>query len=163
MFVRFTAVSAIRDSQRRSREARRPRPGRLRCDLTRARFRLEGLEERCLLSGISSVTEFPLPSGSGLTTVVGGITAGTDGNLWFTESGANAIGMINPTTHALSAFTVPTANAGLAGITMGPDGNLWFTEASANAIGMINPTTHAIHSFALPVREYRPGKYHDRP
>jgi streptogramin lyase len=68
----------------------------------RARFRLERLEDRCLLSGISGITEFSLPSGSGLFGYPGGITTGPDGNLWFTEMGANAIGMINPTTHAIS-------------------------------------------------------------
>ena len=57
--------------------------------------------------------------------------------------------MINPTTHAISELTVPTANAGLYGITAGPDGNLWFTEWKAGKIGMINPTTHAISEFTV--------------
>jgi hypothetical protein len=35
--------------------------------------------------------------------------------------------MINPTTHAIAEFPVPTADAGPGGITSGPDGNLWFT------------------------------------
>src|ERR1700685_772195 len=35
-----------------------------------------------------------------------GITSGPDGNLWFTEFGANQIGMINPTTHAIAEFTL---------------------------------------------------------
>jgi len=46
----------------------------------RARFQLEGLEDRCLLS----ITEFPLPSpNNGLAS----IAAGPDGNLWFTDGG----------------------------------------------------------------------------
>ena len=57
-----------------------------------------------------------------------GITAGPDGNLWFTEHDADKIGMINPTTHAITEFPVPTANADPNGISAGPDGNLWFTE-----------------------------------
>ena len=38
--------------------------------------------------------------------------------------------MINPTTHAITEFPVPTANGQSLsqGITAGPDGNLWFTE-----------------------------------
>jgi len=114
--------------------------------LRRRLLRLEALEERCLLSGISGYTEFPLPSGSSANA----ITAGPDGNLWFTDSGANKIGMINPTTHAISEFTIPTANSGLYGITAGPDGNLWFTEWKAGKVGMINPTTDAISEFPLP-------------
>ena len=38
--------------------------------------------------------------------------------------------MINPTTHAITEFPVPTASAGPDGITAGPDGNLWFAEGS---------------------------------
>ena len=36
--------------------------------------------------------------------------------------------MINPTTHAITEFPVPTPTADPIGITAGPDGNLWFTE-----------------------------------
>ena len=152
MFPRLTPLSAILDFQRRACPVRRLRPGRLPRDRTTRRWRLERLEDRCLLSGISAITEFPMPSGSLSATVYSpeGITAGPDGNLWFTEAGANAIGMINPTTHAISSFTLPTAGAGPYGITTGPDGNLWFAETGAGAIGMINPTTHAISSFTLP-------------
>ena len=94
-----------------------------------------------------AITEFPIPTaGSGPTA----ITAGPDGNLWFTETGANQIGMINPTTHAITEFPIPTAGSEPDGITAGPDGNLWFTEDGANQIGMINPTTHAITEFPIP-------------
>ena len=49
-------------------------------DRVRARPRLEGLEDRCLLS----ITEFPVPTANSEPY---GITAGPDGNLWFTETG----------------------------------------------------------------------------
>ena len=113
----------------------------------RARFRLEGLEDRCLLSGISGYTEYPVPSGNSPYQ----ITSGPDGNLWFTEwvSGANKVGMINPTTHAVSEFTTPTSNSRPYGIAAGSDGNIWFTEWGAHKIGMINPTTHVITEFAI--------------
>ena len=127
----------------------RPRAYR-RSDHTRVGFRLEGLEDRCLLSGISGITEFALPSpGSSLT----GITAGPDGNLWFADRGSNAIGMINPTTHAIFLFPIPTANCWPDGIAVGSDGNIWFTEAFATGggkIGEINPSTHVVTEFALP-------------
>jgi streptogramin lyase len=148
MFSRFMPpilINASRDHRtfqgRRTRSARRP------TDRARARFRLEGLEDRCLLTGISSITEFPLSSSAVSLT---GITAGPDGNIWFTDRGANAIGEISPTTHAISLFTVPTANCWPYGIAAGSDGNLWFTEEATNKIGEINPTTHAITEFTLP-------------
>ena len=37
--------------------------------------------------------------------------AGPDGNLWFTEDAANKIGEINPTTHAITEFPLPTAGS----------------------------------------------------
>ena len=40
-----------------------------------------------------------------------GITAGPDGNLWFAEYSSNKIGMINPTTHAITEFAVPNGRA----------------------------------------------------
>ena len=77
-------------------------------DRVRARPRLEGLEDRCLLS--VSITEFPVPTAACRS--LRAITAGPDGNLWFTEADVNAIGMINPTTHAITEFPIPTASAG---------------------------------------------------
>jgi streptogramin lyase len=119
------------------------------------RFQLEGLEDRCLLSSISGVTEFPVPGG--VTPQPNSIAAGRDGNLWFTESSANAIGMINPITLAVSSFTVPTASSSPRGITAGPDGNLWFTEYLATKVGLIDPTTHAISEFPLPTTLANPN------
>jgi streptogramin lyase len=160
MFLRLNPLSAIRGFDRPAvQHGRRTRPDcrpahRTR---TRARFQFEGLEERCLLSVISAITEFPLPSGSGLpASRPQAITTGPDGNIWFTDPGANAIGMINPTTHAISLFTVLTANAGLQSIAAGPDGNLWFTEGGADKIGEISPTTHAISEFTLPTANAGP-------
>jgi hypothetical protein len=54
-------MSAIRDFRRRACQVRRLRLARLPGDRTRRQLRLEGLEDRCLLSGISSITEFPPP------------------------------------------------------------------------------------------------------
>src|SRR6516162_1072148 len=117
---------------RRGSDATRKRP--------QARPRLEGLEDRCLLS----ITEFSVPTPNATPW---SIATGPDDNLWFTERDGNKIGMINPTTHAISEFPVPTANSSPIGITAGPDGNLWFTESASGKIGEINPTTHVISEF----------------
>jgi streptogramin lyase len=68
------------------------------------------------------------------------ITAGPDGNLWFTEiDEGNRIGRITPS-GAITEFSRgirpgggPTEIAG------GPDGNLWFTEYEGNRVGRITP------------------------
>ena len=78
----------------------------------------------------------------------GDITAGPDGNMWFTVPGATLIGQITPSgtvttfTNGLSAKAEPLS------ITAGPDGNLWFTEA-ASKIGRITPAG-VITEFTLP-------------
>src|SRR4051812_32365269 len=89
---------------------------------------VERLERRELLA--VSITEFLTPSQFSPQ----GITAGPDGNLWFTDAGGE-IGVINPTTNAITEFVPPTARSGPGGITAGFDGNLWFTEGGANQIG----------------------------
>jgi streptogramin lyase len=82
------------------------------------------------------ITEYPIPTANSNPDV---ITAGPDGNLWFTELSANKIGRITPQ-GLITEFTIPTANSQPFGITAGPDGNVWFTEIAGNRIGRISPT-----------------------
>jgi hypothetical protein len=65
-----------------------------------------------------------------------GITAGPDGNLWFTEYYGNKIGRITPA-GSFTEFTIPTASSSPWGITAGADANIWFTEEGGNKIGKI--------------------------
>ena len=66
-----------------------------------------------------------------------GITAGPDGNLWFTEQGGDRIGRIT-TAGVVTLFSVGiTPGASPFDITAGPDGNLWFTEQVGDRIGRI--------------------------
>src|SRR5438445_4888517 len=81
------------------------------------------------------IKEFPVPTAG---SAPGDITAGPDGNMWFTESVGNNIGRINPT-GVVTEFPVPTPSSYPAGIARGPDGNLWFTENDANQIGRLTP------------------------
>jgi streptogramin lyase len=88
------------------------------------------------------IVEFPVPTPTTFT--MSGITAGPDGNLWFTESGGSEgtfigvgkIGRITPC-GAITEFPTPNPFAGPLGIVAGPDGNLWFTEWDGNSIGKI--------------------------
>jgi streptogramin lyase len=113
----------------------------------RRRLTIETLESRRLLA---SIAEFPVPSPGVLPTQ---ITAGPDGNLWFSEGLGNLIGMINPTTHVVTQFTLPGNYGTVGGITTGPDGNIWFTNIAMSngvtygAIGMISPTTDRITEY----------------
>lgn len=82
-----------------------------------------------------SFTEFPIPTHRQPMT----ITAGPDGNLWFTEffRAAEKIGTVTPT-GSLTEVSIPTSNGVAHGIATGPDGNVWFTEAGAGRIGRVN-------------------------
>jgi streptogramin lyase len=76
------------------------------------------------------------------------ITSGSDGALWFTDPGRNAIGRMT-TLGATTEFAIPTPVSDILGITKGPDDNLWFTEAGANRIGRIT-VTGTIAEFPIP-------------
>ncbi len=73
--------------------------------------------------------EFHLPSAGSYPS---GITAGPDGNLWFTERSSRKIGRI--TTAGVITESPPNPGTTPNEITAGPDGNLWFTEYVGNAI-----------------------------
>jgi len=72
------------------------------------------------------------------------ITAGPDGNLWFTEIGhvGSSIGRIT-TSGKITEFPLPSANTFPSSITAGSDGNIWFTVIGTNngpsKIGVITP------------------------
>jgi streptogramin lyase len=80
---------------------------------------------------------------------IDGITAGPDGNLWFTEGAHNVVGRIGAQLSPITEFLVPMNGADPEGIAAGPDGALWFTEDAADQIGRITPSG-AIAEFPLP-------------
>jgi uncharacterized protein (TIGR03437 family) len=85
---------------------------------------------------VPTSTGFPVPKGFSVRS----ITAGPDGNLWFTANGVvSTIGKIT-TSGAITIFPLPGPNPSLAGITAGPDGNIWFTDFNGSQIGKITPT-----------------------
>lgn len=126
----------------------------------------------------ASLVEFavPLPSATASGGSLLGITSGSDGNLWFTQTafdgvnGATSIGQIGRITpganpaQSIQMFRIPTANSMPVMITSGPDGNLWFTETTdigvdnnaAHLIGQIGRVTPQgqIHEFRIPNSDF---------
>jgi uncharacterized repeat protein (TIGR01451 family) len=102
-------------------------------------------------AGNVAITEFPTPTAGSLTL---GITAGPDGNLWFTEVNGSKIGRIT-TGGSIIEFPVPTFLSGPQYITAGPDGNLWFTEIDGNNIGRIT-TGGSVTEFPIPTANSLP-------
>jgi streptogramin lyase len=89
-----------------------------------------------------AITEFGgLSQGlAGGSSLPAGITAGPDGNLWFTEETGSRVGRITPAGTVTEFSQGITPNSAPLGITAGPDGNLWFTEANGNRVGRITPS-----------------------
>ena len=84
------------------------------------------------------ITEFPVPTESSFPA---GITAGPDGNVWFTESGGMKIGRVTPQ-GSITEF--PTTSPPY-DITVGSDGNLWYAAVDLDyglnqAIGRVSPS-----------------------
>ncbi|MDQ6943806.1 MAG: hypothetical protein M3169_15000, partial [Candidatus Eremiobacteraeota bacterium] len=103
-----------------------------------------GPQKSGALAAAGAITRFVIPSGNRPSVM----TAGPDGNVWFTEEVANKIGRITPS-GTVTEFPIPTAGSTPEGITAGPDGNLWFTEFGANKIGRITPAG-IINEFVSP-------------
>jgi streptogramin lyase len=80
------------------------------------------------------------------------ITAGPDGNLWFTQGWQYPLGMITPTGGPVTNIGPGIGNASPAYfITAGPDGNLWFTwdRYYGPAIGQVTPAG-VVSYFSVP-------------
>jgi len=83
-----------------------------------------------------------------------GITAGPDGNLWFTEFTGNNVGRIT-TAGVIAEYPLPRPNSGPFLITAGPDGALWFAEQNANQIGRIT-TAGSLTQYPVPTPASQP-------
>jgi streptogramin lyase len=80
-----------------------------------------------------------------------GITAGPDGNVWFTDL-TGQVGEINPTTHTITEYYTNVPNSQPTAITVGPDGNIWFTDNlySLGVVRLATPTTTQLTASADP-------------
>jgi virginiamycin B lyase len=96
-------------------------------------------------------TEFTSRTAASVPT---GITAGPDGNMWFTE---NAVGKIARITlgGAITEFPIPAPSASPVGIVTGPDHNLWFAENNNSRIGKIT-TSGKIVDYPTPTQSAIP-------
>ena len=93
-----------------------------------------------------AIHEFSLPAGDRLAQGVGSsitsadtIAIGPGNDIWFTEQGSNAIGVMSTSGTLLEKFTVPDSNQNPTplGITKGTDDTMWFTETTANQVASI--------------------------
>jgi virginiamycin B lyase len=98
---------------------------------------------------------YPVSGLGGAPSSPDGIVTGPDGNVWFADTTAGAIGRVNVQASPLGAITEYAANeSGKAanaplGITVGPDNNLWFTASAL--VGQMSPIAPAsVSTYAVP-------------
>jgi streptogramin lyase len=96
-----------------------------------------------------TVTELAVPAGRGFTY---DITAGADGNLWYSDNGVYdgmpKIGRVTPA-GVFTLFDSPDAQNAAGGMIAGPDGNVWFGRTDLTAISRITPSG-TVSSFTVP-------------
>src|SRR5258706_10910314 len=91
-----------------------------------------------------TVTAFQAGTGTGQSgTGPEHITAGPDGNLWFTEFWTNRIGRMTPS-GALTEFPIPTPDSAPRGIVSGPDHAVWFVESGFKRTAIARITTSGV-------------------
>ncbi len=81
-----------------------------------------------------TITEFPVSSSGGWPPLH--ITAGPDGNLWFTQGAADVVASIS-TTGAIVEYPLPSSGTFVNDIALGQAGRLWFTEPGVNAVARL--------------------------
>jgi hypothetical protein len=83
-----------------------------------------------------------------------GIAAGPDGNVWFSDRGNSAIGMINPTTLDTAEYAIATHGGNPASkpsaVTAGADGNLWFPDQGPTVPNSSSPPSIAVVDLTPP-------------
>lgn len=111
------------------------------------------------------VTEFQLPPPFSTTPpnpiggfTLWGIAAGPDGNLWFTDPGANVIGVMSTSGTLLATYPITTPNSDILWITKGPDNNMWFDDDATNQVGRIT-MTGVITEFPIPTPNSGPKNF----
>jgi virginiamycin B lyase len=118
------------------------------------RPRLEGLEDRCLLS--YAINEFPVPAPA---SAPNRIHAGPDGNVWFLDTGQNTLGRITPTGQVTELAPFPSlpeiGNFGFA-----RDGGTWnIWMSSGTNITEITLQGAVLHDYVIPSMLSRPNPW----
>lgn len=82
------------------------------------------------------------------------IAIDAQGNIWFTELNADAIGELDPHTGSLKQYPLAGTNRTQKftpyGITVDPQGMIWFTGVSSDRVGRLDPQTGKITYFSKP-------------
>jgi streptogramin lyase/mono/diheme cytochrome c family protein len=79
-----------------------------------------------------------------------------NGDVWFTEPGANKIGKVDGKTMKVSTWTVPTPKCYARRMEIGPDGMIWVGEFNAGKIARFDLATETFKEYTLPGQDASP-------
>ena len=68
------------------------------------------------------LASYPVP-----TYDIGGLAAGPDGRIWFTEYQSGAVGVFDPATGSFAEYSLPAGDFSPRGLVAGPDGSMWLS------------------------------------
>ena len=97
-----------------------------------------GIIGRITTAGALSYYAVAVPGQSGTYATVEHVITGPDGNIWFTQFQAGAVGIVSPATGLLKRITLRSA-PGVSGITVGGDGNVWVSDVNKFEIFRVTP------------------------
>lgn len=93
------------------------------------------------------VTEYPVPADYGNSGPYG-VTAGSNGEMWFTEAHTNSIAEITTSGTITNEFALPAGSSPIS-IVAGAEGDLWYTDQGSSKVGKIT-TSGTITEYSLP-------------
>ncbi len=92
-----------------------------------------------------------VPLGAGGQKLLGGLTVGPDGNLWFPAAyGSPFLYRATPASPPVFGATLNPGDTQPRQALLGPDGAVWLAEAKSNTLGRFVPATTGYTSFPLP-------------
>jgi RHS repeat-associated protein len=109
-----------------------------------------------VINSSGTVTEYPLASGHQIAQSQGSMAfdlgLGSQGTVWFIDSGENKIGAFNVATQAVTYYAAPSDATAIDGLTLSTDGTIWFSETtSSGMVGELNPGTGQITEYQTSV------------
>jgi RHS repeat-associated protein len=109
-----------------------------------------------VINSSGTVTEYPLASGHQIAQSQGSMAfdlgLGSQGTVWFIDTGDNEIGAFNVATQAVTYYAAPSDATAIDGLTLSSDGTIWFSETTSNGmVGQLNPTNGHITEYQMSV------------
>jgi RHS repeat-associated protein len=101
-----------------------------------------------------TISEYALAAGHSVFTGPNSMafdpSLGTDGVVWFLDTGDNELGKFDVDTHDITYYPAPADTSDLDGLTLATDGTVWFTQtATSGGLAQYDPSTGLTTEYPL--------------